>query len=545
MSAGEPRGRIAYRVRVGVTGHRDLRPDPALTKQVRDALQRVREIAASSGSTPLRLAVVSPLAEGADRIVARVALEDPEAILEAPLPMPEEEYTKDFETEESKREFRDLLDGAAAVSVQPDSGTREQAYERVGRYVVDSCDVVIALWDGQPSQGKGGTAEIVDYARRRKVPLIWIDTGSDFALNQKLHGGIPDDAFRELAKYNTGGLGRVDLETSVSERTARLLPVAHEATLPREYLLPFCEWILPHYVRADALADRAQALYHLFGNTVLFAAGGAVLAVAAQTVLAPEHPQLAFIEVGLMALALLVVAAGRWRRPHARWLAYRFLAERFRSALYLALAGVWGQREAPPEQIRRGTRETAEEEQERRDDWVPRAFLEVWAGRPGPPSSEALTVGLKGFLGIAWIDDQVEYHRKVGERYRRRHARLTRASYVLFAATLVGAGVHALDFGGPESHEGFGWSNLVIVLSIGLPAVAGTLGAFHAQREYERNSERSRGMVRRLEAAKERLERATDLAGVRAAAWDIEQVMIDENDDWLVTMRFQDIKARV
>jgi hypothetical protein len=38
--------------------------------------------------------------------------------------------------------------------------------------------VLIALWDGQPSRGKGGTAEIVAYARQRGIPVVWIDAGT-------------------------------------------------------------------------------------------------------------------------------------------------------------------------------------------------------------------------------------------------------------------------------------------------------------------------------------------------------------------------------
>ena len=52
--------------------------------------------------------------------------------------------------------------------------TRVEAYEQAGQYVADHCDVLVALWDGRPATGRGGTEEIVQYARENKRPVVWI-----------------------------------------------------------------------------------------------------------------------------------------------------------------------------------------------------------------------------------------------------------------------------------------------------------------------------------------------------------------------------------
>ena len=57
--------------------------------------------------------VLSSLAEGADRLVARVAMEELSAELIAVLPMPQNEYERDFQTEELKAEFRSFLSALA------------------------------------------------------------------------------------------------------------------------------------------------------------------------------------------------------------------------------------------------------------------------------------------------------------------------------------------------------------------------------------------------------------------------------------------------
>jgi predicted flavoprotein YhiN len=55
---------------------------------------------------------------------------------------------------------------------------RDQAYAAVGRYVLEHCDVLIAIWDGQSAQGLGGTGDIVAQARQRGLPMAWIHAGN-------------------------------------------------------------------------------------------------------------------------------------------------------------------------------------------------------------------------------------------------------------------------------------------------------------------------------------------------------------------------------
>src|ERR1700678_4825386 len=92
---------------IGVTGHRDLRPGDLddLTKRVQHIFRNLRE---TYPSTPFIL--LSALAEGADRLVARVALEPHNRTrLVVPLPMPQPLYETDFVSPKSLEEFRELL----------------------------------------------------------------------------------------------------------------------------------------------------------------------------------------------------------------------------------------------------------------------------------------------------------------------------------------------------------------------------------------------------------------------------------------------------
>lgn len=158
---------------VGVSGHRFLADLESITAGVETALRRIEQ------AFPARaLTVISALAEGADRLVARRILARPEAHLVVPLPLPQSDYMADFESPASQEEFLDLLVQAEQVVTLPPASNRDQAYAAAGRYVLGHCDVLIAIWDGKPAQGLAGTSEIVALARAGGLPLVWIHAGN-------------------------------------------------------------------------------------------------------------------------------------------------------------------------------------------------------------------------------------------------------------------------------------------------------------------------------------------------------------------------------
>src|SRR5205085_7563992 len=76
----------------GVSGHRD--PLPAAVPELRAQLQLIfSRFRAAYPDTPFEL--LSPLAEGADRLVAEVALEC-QVKLRVPMPLAQKEYERDF-----------------------------------------------------------------------------------------------------------------------------------------------------------------------------------------------------------------------------------------------------------------------------------------------------------------------------------------------------------------------------------------------------------------------------------------------------------------
>src|SRR5262245_47613094 len=100
---------------IGCTGHRDLRDEdvPALEETFRTILLNLKD---QYAATPF--IVLTALAEGADRIVARVARREDIPYYVA-LPLDQQLYEDDFADDSSRAEFRDLIDGSAMCFTTP------------------------------------------------------------------------------------------------------------------------------------------------------------------------------------------------------------------------------------------------------------------------------------------------------------------------------------------------------------------------------------------------------------------------------------------
>jgi hypothetical protein len=120
--------------------------------------------------------------------------------LVALLPLPRAAYEADFGTEESLEDFARLLGRAQEVRVVSASGTREAAYAALATRIVTIADVLVAIWDGEPPRGPGGTGEIVARARQRRVPLAWVRVGPAPAG----HGHLTLENFPETARAPAG-----------------------------------------------------------------------------------------------------------------------------------------------------------------------------------------------------------------------------------------------------------------------------------------------------------------------------------------------------
>lgn len=183
---------ITYRksgiLQIGITGHRNLceTSSERLIEQICKVLNAIKKQTqeiylkqnSNTSEEDLEYKMLSPLAEGADRLAAKAALICGYK-LDCPLPLSIEEYEKDFLTEESKFEFRELLSNASTVFEIKNSRTMfegGEAYLNVGQYILDRCDILISVWDGRETHKKGGTYDITRRAIAKNMPIIWINS---------------------------------------------------------------------------------------------------------------------------------------------------------------------------------------------------------------------------------------------------------------------------------------------------------------------------------------------------------------------------------
>ncbi|MEM7000080.1 MAG: NAD-binding protein [Pseudomonadota bacterium] len=181
--------RIAPTIFVGVTGHRAHRIDTnldVLSGQVRNQLQAIKE-----HYSDCHFVVMSALADGSDRLIAQIAMQELDAQLYAVLPLPYEIYRRSFSGTElkteagSNAEFQSLVGVATAYFDMPlrfagvgeldradevGEAARSKQYALAGAYIVSRCHELIAIWDGEPARGEGGTADVVGWWQTGSVP---------------------------------------------------------------------------------------------------------------------------------------------------------------------------------------------------------------------------------------------------------------------------------------------------------------------------------------------------------------------------------------
>ncbi len=147
--------------RVGITGHQDL--TPTVAEFVAGQLRRVL-------GAHEKLIGITSLAVGADQLFARTVL-----ALGGTLEVivPAATYRATFTSREDLAAYEALL-ARATITTLPFIEPSEEAFLAAGQEVARRSDSLIAVWDGRPAHGTGGTADIVAYAKSLGVPVLVI-----------------------------------------------------------------------------------------------------------------------------------------------------------------------------------------------------------------------------------------------------------------------------------------------------------------------------------------------------------------------------------
>ena len=172
-------------MRVGITGHQKL-ADPHGWDWVRAELDNLLPKLGAP------LIGITCLAVGADSLFATLVLKHNGSI-EAVLPFPG--YEQKLQVH-ARAEHRRLLSSASQVTTLQRQATDEESYLKSGKTVVDLAELLIAVWDGKPAKGLGGTADVVEYARRKRRAMVHLDP-----VRQLVHRSPPLDRLDTSKKH--------------------------------------------------------------------------------------------------------------------------------------------------------------------------------------------------------------------------------------------------------------------------------------------------------------------------------------------------------
>lgn len=582
---------------IGVTGHRkealpaktcdDLkeRIRGALTLLVESALAVREQEADFYTDEPPRLLFISPLADGADQIAARIALELGFE-LHAITPFAAAAYQRELPDDRSRKAFGELLEKASCLLELPgEHEDPEQAYVMTGRATIAHCDLMLAVWDGLAPRGRGGTGEVVELAVVNGTPVVHVPTEGQEPSRLLWSAFDPTVQTHRVERTTERPLDELHLPMLLTalfappsdpqerhflslfarERHKRfrarieyplMLAIAGVARFkPNRMRESVCaeeireEWtryrqgcaeanqiaaplglLEDAYSWSDQLATHFAQTYrsgHIF-NFVLGAL--AVCMGLAANILDRALFELALVEAVIATGIILNTRIGVKNEWHRRWLDYRQLAERLRPMRSLKLLGL-----AAPDPP--GTRTRP----------VPRRWIEwyavgVWRalGCPAGSIDGSRAADLSRAIAAYEIGPQVAYHDRNSDQIEMLDKRLERLATFFFVMTLVVAAAVLIGLQiAPEwTNENDAWFTL---FEAGLPALGTAVFGIRFQGDFGGSAIRSQGTANALREIEEELSDGVPLNRAADLTEQAARIMHSDLDEWRLINEQQDL----
>ena len=485
---------------IGFTGHREFRDEDHLgiEQRIREVFQGLQE---KYSSTPLIL--LTSVAEGADRMAARIALEMSIDYI-IPLPLKPETYRTDFSTEKSNSDFDELLakanrwftlpivEGSDESSVSTAGYERNLQYAQVGAYIARYSQIMIAVWDGVVVERLGGTSMVVHYKLNgipemfgpRQSALDPVESGPVYHIvaGRKNSDEIIGERFQVKNYYPRGYHSDTEAAAAFDRIYERLdafnsdvlqyaRKMNEEKERSAEYLFPKAEGhsltramrtTIGYYTSADTLASYFQKhTFRAFIGMFVFVFSAAFFFDLYAHLFDEERIVLVGYLSSLLA-AFLWYRYARRKQYQSKYLDYRALAEGLRVQFYWEYAGI---RDSAADYYLR--------KQKSELDWIRYALRTVAipsdddAFTPKEKIKESKTTRLETVLKY-WVEDQAKYYPRAMQRDHLKLHKLERYINLFF---YLGIGLAGLQLFLEPSHY--------LIVSIGLtPLVAALLGGY-------------------------------------------------------------------
>lgn len=554
---------------IGVTGHRNLHPDeiPKIKEKIKEVFDFFRS---NYPHTPLLL--ISPLAEGADRLVAQVAVEENIRFI-VPFPLPESEYRRDFKPKECEEEFDELLAKAtdhfelpvlnAGIEIK-NSEARHIQYALVGAYIARHSHILIALWDGKEQDNIGGTYQVLQYRLTGNMkelpekylpssnPLDIIDTGKVCHIKVSR---APDPRFPESTKLVDAAkiyilspehkTHQTDINLLLNKELTQIDQFNDEVEkyVAKHQTIEFNPIIKPEqaknlekpFQKIKRLYEVASALcienHRVTDNAMRYIF---LLGIAMVTFLEfyAHPPWLNVIESGhptyllVIYLILFFVAFKTFQYAnqqaiHLKYLHYRALAEALRIQAFWLLGGL---DDSLADFYSRKYREEL--------NWIRSSLralsLHNWVNKQNA----------KPIVQDEWIRSQLKYYTKEVKERHKKLKRIELTARWLFVAGLVMASmlvIISLFFKEFLHHNHALQSSLIIAIAL-LPAIGAALDGYAEKMGFEHDIKRYQPMIELYERADKEIENP-DIKHTQRLLLELGKTALEENSEWLLLHR--------
>jgi hypothetical protein len=479
---------------VGFSGHRQLHDPASAASAVTRALELLRK------ETDGEWVALSSVATGGDQMFAERARALGMSWY-AVLPMPRAAFSQDF-SEAEWQEVEKALGQAENVQVIAESGSREDAYLDCGMETVNGSDVLVAVWDGEPARGRGGTADVIEYAKSIGKPLLIIDAAT-FAARKENWGKI------ERGDLNLANLNHLP------DTAARLEGNPFNAP----------DAIFNFQQKCDYAASKgAPQFRRLIASTVLLHVAATLIAAAALA-FGLHYLAMPWAKLTCLAAALgVAIVLRRHAHSHDSWVRCRLAAEFCRSAL-----ATWGLPRTVPlfqeldlPSVRGLTRS-----------------LQILHSR----STAARQASMEEFKRIYLekrIHDQISYYERQEGRALPLFNRLKAGFWIATILALICTAAYALaDTIDVEVSE---WiqSTIFYFLPIALPVVAASLISLISINDLQRRVARYREMRSMLEDSRTQITFCQTWNSLERLVLRTERVLLREVLEWHSITRFSE-----
>ncbi len=542
---GQPPAGIPFVI--GVTGHREFpQGDLAKIKSILRSL--LAEVQSLLPETPLR--VLSPLAEGGDRLVAEIALELGIELV-AVLPFLPDDYEHDFAGPASKEEFRRLMDRSVGTVTIPEHRSEQHIsegdpraiqYALTGAFVAEHSQLMIALWDGVNTSKLGGTWQVVDFVRhgipislRAHGDLLSQDELGDVAhvhVDRTQAGGpisweiCVDDGEESIARRDAHTLAHARRNLNVFNRLAN----AENFGVARDDKARNAEdEISERFAKADGLAIRMQRIYLRAWASILCLSFLAAITLQIQLNAVNGWP-LSVAYGAIIVIAFGVYYGIKLFRIEERDLDYRALAEGLRVQTHWLAAG-----------IHSPVCEFYLHRQQSELRWIRTAIRNVTFKathfRPIDDDAPSLSERVSA-TATNWLQDQHDYFCKVTREAQRAERRWTWAARIMLGVGVILAAVKS----------SFGQSPWLAVL-VAAPAILVAIFTLHLQnRKFGPIAQQASRMVSLFECALKRLKEFQESS--KPMSRELEQLLqqlgrevLAENAEWVTLHRDRPIST--